>query len=731
MEDRIWMDAPWPALRVRSAGGQAWAEPNRAARTAPFLAALAPEVVAELARSSLAPDAPAVCQLRAGGTEVRCVHVRLDDGALLWMQPLADAAAAEAADVELASVQLAQARHEAEVLKRGLILAQAAVWRIDLETRRIHFDVLGFEAENFHFDVSGMDLDALRQSIHPDDLAQVTRAADEAMASQRVVDVEARYRDARGQWRTLLTRRVAERDGAGRAIGLAGVSLDVSRQRAEHERAEALAQRTRLVAEVMGVGFWSRDATSDLAHWDEQMYRIHRRDPALGPLGREAWIDQCVHEQDRAWMRARIREADAHWEPLITFTFRAPDAAGDDGQVSQRWIQLWARRVLRDGHRMTYGMHLDVTDRQRAEQLLKQERRRAQLAVNAAGVGVWERDVSGVAVYWNEAMYRMRGLTPDDPRTPDEIMDQTTHPQDRARLQGLFMEHLAGDEPYRHELRVRASDGQWRWLVTHGRALRDENGRLLGVAGVNLDVTERKNAELAWQRAQRLEQASQDKLAFMGRMSHELRTPMNAVLGFTRLLIGDAADPASAGQRERLARIEEAGGRLLALIDDMLETSQTPPPPPPPAMGETGGARTAAIASGADDVAMHVLCVEDNPVNLQLVRELLRLRPSVRLSTAEDGHSGIAQALADPPDLVLLDLQLPDINGTAVMHRLRAEPAMAACRFVALSADAMPQQVQAGLAAGFDDYWTKPIQFDRFLAGIDAMLAARSPAQAQ
>ena len=124
--------------------------------------------------------------------------------------------------------------------------------------------------------------------------------------------------------------------------------------------------------------------------------------------------------------------------------------------------------------------------------------------------------------------------------------------------------------------------------------------------------------------------------------------------------------------------------------------------------------------------ALHVLCVEDNPVNLQLVRELIALRPQVRLRTAEDGLTGVREALAEPPELVLLDIQLPDIDGLEVMRRLRAQPATAGCCIVALSADAMPERISAALAAGFDDYWTKPIQFGAFLGHLDRMAAAHA-----
>jgi CheY-like chemotaxis protein len=110
------------------------------------------------------------------------------------------------------------------------------------------------------------------------------------------------------------------------------------------------------------------------------------------------------------------------------------------------------------------------------------------------------------------------------------------------------------------------------------------------------------------------------------------------------------------------------------------------------------------------------------------VREVFALRPRVRLSTAVDGATGLAQALAEPPDLVLLDLQLPDMNGIEVLRRLRAQPVLAGCVVIALSADAMPEHIAAGRAAGFDDYWTKPIQFDRFLADIDRFAAALAAA---
>ena len=84
-------------------------------------------------------------------------------------------------------------------------------------------------------------------------------------------------------------------------------------------------------------------------------------------------------------------------------------------------------------------------------------------------------------------------------------------------------------------------------------------------------------------------------------------------------------------------------------------------------------------------------------------------RRTPRLLLADDAASGLAMARRHAPDIVLIDMNLPDANGLDVLHALHDEPDLRGRLCVALSADAMPEQVRLALAAGFDDYWTKPI----------------------
>lgn len=120
------------------------------------------------------------------------------------------------------------------------------------------------------------------------------------------------------------------------------------------------------------------------------------------------------------------------------------------------------------------------------------------------------------------------------------------------------------------------------------------------------------------------------------------------------------------------------------------------PPPEFPSLWDNG-------------VEQVVLYVEDDEVNIILMEQIFRAQPNWRLITATNGAEGLEMALQHELSLVLLDLNLPDLSGFEVLERLRAQEHTRHLRCIALSADALPQQIQQAIAAGFDDYWTKPI----------------------
>jgi len=117
-----------------------------------------------------------------------------------------------------------------------------------------------------------------------------------------------------------------------------------------------------------------------------------------------------------------------------------------------------------------------------------------------------------------------------------------------------------------------------------------------------------------------------------------------------------------------------------------------------------------------------LLYVEDNPANLKLVEQLIARRPDMRLLSALNGNLGIELARANRPDVILMDINLPGISGIEALQILRADPATAHIPVVALSANAMPRDIEKGLRAGFFRYLTKPIKVDQFMDTLNVAL---------
>jgi len=118
-----------------------------------------------------------------------------------------------------------------------------------------------------------------------------------------------------------------------------------------------------------------------------------------------------------------------------------------------------------------------------------------------------------------------------------------------------------------------------------------------------------------------------------------------------------------------------------------------------------------------------ILIVEDDELNRDSLRRLLRRR-GFEIVLAVDGEDGIATARAEAPDLILMDMSLPVVDGWEATRQLKADPAVRATPIIALTAHAMSSDRDKALAAGCDDFDTKPIDLDRLLPKIHALLTA-------
>ncbi len=495
-----------------------------------------------------------------------------------------------------------------------------------------------------------------------------------------------------------------------------------------HVRADALLALVRVHDHV---GLFERDFAEGRDRWDPALLRLFGFDAAGGAPAHERVVDR-IHPDDRQ------RVLDAHRRFVQTPGSHAIDCRlrFDDG--SERSVRTLIEVRADDNGTVAsmIGLVLDRTDsgldqrdpaveRERAERLA----RRVDTTLDAAGVGVWSIDrVSGRAE-WSRHMFVLHGL-PDDAAAPDDgaYVDALVHQDDRVAFRRVRQQAFdASGGQVDAEFRIVRPDGSVRWIEYRSRR-DDHDGREL-VVGIAIDATDRVGQRIALERAQREQgawrRAGAGRSESLARMSHELRTPLNAVLGFAQLIEHDGSSVPMSVQLDRVGHIREAGDQLLRLIGEVLEhlrydpRAEDAPETVPVALADEAG--TPAV----DERVLSVLYIEDNPVNVILVEQLVAMRPDTSLHCAATGLAGVARAALGAPDVVLVDMQLPDIDGFEVLRRLRANPALDRTSVIALSANGMGEDIALALAAGFDDYWTKPIDFRRFLDGLDSLARAR------
>ena len=470
-------------------------------------------------------------------------------------------------------------------LKLAVDLAQIAIWRHDLRSNRMYYNPRGFEVIDQAYRPEGLSIDEVRALIHPDDLPAVLATAQQGLKASGPIDMEARYLRSDGTWRHVLTRRVLQRDALGAPVAFVGVALDMTDRVDQQRQAEALARHLDLATSAAGIGVWSRDALTGQGHWNAEMYRIFGRSPQRGAPGREEWLNELVHPEDREPNDAAYVKMMAEGDGVMEHEFRVRRSDG-----ALRWLATRARREIWGGRTMAFGATLDITERRLAAQALQKANERILLATRGAGIGTWEEDLLTGEVTWDAQMYALRQLPPPDPsnNTPSarSLRMKLVHPEELPQLVAAVQRSIAERSMASNDYRVRWPDGSYHWLASRSVAIYDDEGRAQRVIGVNWDIDERVQSEALRREALAVQRQSEAKSQFLARMSHELRTPLNAILGFTQLLEIDGqeaseAERPQAGQdpqardvrATRLRHIRQAAEQLLALVNEVLDLS--------------------------------------------------------------------------------------------------------------------------------------------------------------
>jgi len=235
-----------------------------------------------------------------------------------------------------------------------------------------------------------------------------------------------------------------------------------------------------------GVGLWSWDMDTDRFSADEVARRLWGLQ-WRGDVPAERMLD-AVHPVDADRLRAMAEDArDREDEADLVFRVQRPD-----GEI--RWTRLLAQPSTDLAGRRLVGVAIDVTDRVRAESALSASEGRLRRAQELGGALAFEWDARTDTIVAAPAFKALYGFSPDEPMSLATLLSRV-HPDDRERIEEDQYRLLAAPGPYESEFRVVLPNGSIRWLLARGESVGGGSGRATGLAGINMDITARKEVE--------------------------------------------------------------------------------------------------------------------------------------------------------------------------------------------------------------------------------------------
>jgi PAS domain S-box-containing protein len=347
------------------------------------------------------------------------------------------------------------------------------------------------------------------------------------------------------------------------------------------------------------------------------------------------------------------------------------------------WVTASLQPLTFNGEATVLSALCDITDRKQAEEALRLAEEKYRSIFENALEGIYQSTPDGRFLSVNPAMARIHGY--DSPvammEGVTEIGDQIyVDPNTQAEFRRLIEEQ---GEITGFEYQVYRQDGDIIWVSESARAVRDASGQLLYYEGILEDVTQRKLEEAA-----------------LKLQVKELRIEIDQTKR--------ARQVAEITQSDYFLELQAEIENLQLNVDDepvseaVSELVSEPPTEP---------VRTVPM----------VLLVEDNEDNRDMLSRRLQ-RSGYEVLIAVDGAEGVSKTATEKPDIVLMDMSLPVIDGWEATQQLKANPQTRSIPVIALTAHAMSGDREKALSAGCDEYDTKPINLSRLLGKIETLL---------
>ena len=584
--------------------------------------------------------------------------------------------------------------------------------------------------------------------IHPEDRAVV--AARLAQQQQGGGTLSYRIVRADGAIRHIDDHLRVERNSRGEPVRMLGVHFDVTEQRQAQLERDELSNRMRMVAATLGIGVFDWLVPTHSSQWNDEMYALfgHTRESFRDKL----WLD-AVHPDDRdaarLWQQATLLDADA-----FNYEYRT---LRPDGSV--RWVATrgHVQRNRAGAAQRVIGLAWDVTETRLVASALRAkdiaERASAAKSEFLSRMSHELRTPLNAILGFSQLLELDRG----HPLAPVQ-QERVTHIRTAGwHLLALINEVLELSRIEAGETPLDLVDVTLPPLIDQCLTLVRTEADVRGIA---LETRILVDAPIVRADGLRLKQVLLNLLSNAvkynrdgGSVSVQVGPATVENETAVRIAVRDSGRGLTPAQLDKLyqpfnrlgletAPIEGTGIGLIItrmLVEQMsgqLDVASEPgigsefsvtlrAASAVPTAAPSGPAPTPVVQAPRLDVSGCVMYVEDNPANRALVAAMMQLRPNVRLIMTHQGAGALALALAERPDLILLDMRLPDMDGIAVLGQVRGTPILAQVPCIALSANALAEDITAALDAGFDDYLTKPLDMASLLQCVDRRLLGR------
>ena len=330
--------------------------------------------------------------------------------------------------------------------------------------------------------------------FHPDDAERNDKAWRASLASGEPLTIEVRVRRADGQYRWHTSRRVPLRDEKGNIVRWYSVGIDIDDQKRAEEALLASEREARLIVDSIPGGIEVLSPTGEVEAVNEHVARYSGR-PAE-ELKRTG-LTGLIHPEDLQNVldtASRSTTTGHPYDAEMRFL-------GADGQY--RWFHVRGLPLRDANGRIVrwYALHIDIDDRKRAEEALRESERNFKLIIDTIPALVWSARLDGSAEFFNQHYLDYVGLSAEQAQGWGWAV--AVHPDDLSGLTATWQAIMASGKPGEAEARLRRLDGEYRWLLFRASPLRDASGNIVKWYGVNTDIDDRKRAEEALRESER------------------------------------------------------------------------------------------------------------------------------------------------------------------------------------------------------------------------------------